>query len=878
MNKVEYIIDGVSLDLFDDEQIVLKRILKDFTDPEQVIGDFTRSFKIPATGKNNSVFKHWYNPDIYGGFNPNVAVDALIVLNGTEELIGVNELMDVQVEGGRPAFYTVTFYGNQKSLSANFGQDTLIDVPMTALDHELTKANIEASWDLTLLSGDVLYPVMAFERPFQYAANPSNGNVADAINTNAGAVGVEELRPAYLLRDYVQRIFSNYGLTVSGRFFTNAMTAGLYVLPMREAGYYKNLEDRNKALTVREVPNQIFNYAVTGSQIIDIGTAIYDPTTDWNSTTNVWTAPFTGDWTIQFDFTGNGIVSVVDILFFLEDTTTSTTTNIGIQTVNTFSDFTAIMKFRAIKGHAYRFRTRFHSITAGSYTGDGTVRFIDFEGGLGGQVVTHSLVAPNMKVSDFIAKMMGSLNLVIEQTGPKEWNLDFFEDWLNDGNTRNWDQYVDRTTIQSEKAPVFKSISMTHKEGEDVQNTTFTALTGRQFGSMEYRPDLDFATEELKVESPFTIIPSARMRKAEDDTLTDLELPMMIDESGEKVKADFVLFYYAGKQSVVNAWKLRDEADSVTSKSVFPFVRYNSTRPATVNDYALSYSLEQAPNGLSPIKTLFQEKWQTFIERFYNSSTRVVTFDAVLDPGSWIRLKPNDTIQFDDRYYKVETIDFNYTTGKARVSAITFEPVSIGTVLTIDDDGKIGFDISVGSAEILRLNAQSISGNAFVPKTFPRLSTQMQYASQRKYLDLAIATRGAALYIVNGATISIPTGTPTLITEWDQQEESGFALADTLNGQLIAAYDGDYNVNFRIKYEPGDALDLFFYLYKNGQLEGILSRTRLDASGGSFSGRVTASVGDTFEVFKNIDSTPTNITVESAQFSIDYVNKPFTVL
>lgn len=878
MNKVEYIVDGVSLDLFDDEQINLTRVLKDFTDISAVIGDFTKSFKIPSTPKNNAVFQHWYNPDIYGGFNPNVAVPASIILNGSEELIGVNELVDVQMTKGRPEFYTVNFYGDKRSLDSTFGQDSLVDVPITAWDHELTGGNVTGSWDGALLSGNVLYPIIAFERPFQYAANPSNANVADAINRNDGAVGVEELRPAYLLREYVKKIFENYGLTVSGRFFTNNLTASLFVLPMRDAGYFRNLEDRNKAITQREIPNQVFTYGVTGNQIIDIGAALYDPTSDWNDVSNNWTAPFTGDWTIQFDFEGNGLVSVVDVLFFLEDTTTGQTLNIGIQTVNTFSDFTAIMKFRAVKGHVYRFRARFHSLTAGSYNGQGSVKFLDFEGGLGGQVVNHGLLAPDVKVSEFVAGLIRSMNLVLEQTGPKTWNLDFFESWLNDGNGRNWDQYVDRETIISEKAPVFKRISMKHQEGEDVQNVTFKNLTGRDFGAMEYKPKLDFATEELSVESPFTIFPSARLRKAEDDTLTDLEVVYMTDESGEKVKADFLLFYYAGKLAVVNSWKLRNEFDSVTSYSVFPFIRFNSARPATTADYGLSYSLEQAPNGISPIKTLFQETWQKFVERFYNENTRIVSFDAVLDPGAWIRLKPNDTIQFDGRYYKIEQIDFNYTTGKARVNAITFEPVSIGTVLTIDDDGKLGFDVAVGSSEVLRLNAQGVGSNAFVPKTSPRLSSQVQYSIQRKFLDLGICERGAAMYNVNGAVMLVPTAAPNLMTEWDQQEDSRFALADTLNAQLVASYDGEYLANFRILFEPGDALDLFFFLYVNGQPAGPLCRTRLDQGGASFSAKVNATAGDTFEVWKVIDTTPTNVTIQSAQFSITYINKPFTVL
>jgi hypothetical protein len=62
-------IEGTRLDLYKDEGIVLKQLIKDFRDPKSLFTDFSRSFTVPASKTNNKLFKHYYNVNISDGID-----------------------------------------------------------------------------------------------------------------------------------------------------------------------------------------------------------------------------------------------------------------------------------------------------------------------------------------------------------------------------------------------------------------------------------------------------------------------------------------------------------------------------------------------------------------------------------------------------------------------------------------------------------------------------------------------------------------------------------------------------------------------------------------------------------------------------------------
>ena len=162
MYRVELYINGQKADLFQNEGIEINLSTQNIKDISKVFGDFTQSFSIPASTSNNAIFKHFYNVDIYGGFDAKIKADAFIEVNNNLFRNGVLELEGVQIKGGEPYAYQVGFYSKVTSLKDSFGEDTLNDLDLSAYDHTYNDTNIQAGLS-TYVSGtssSIIYPLI----------------------------------------------------------------------------------------------------------------------------------------------------------------------------------------------------------------------------------------------------------------------------------------------------------------------------------------------------------------------------------------------------------------------------------------------------------------------------------------------------------------------------------------------------------------------------------------------------------------------------------------------------------------------------------------------------------------------------------------------
>ena len=69
------------IDLFDDENIEITSTIQDVKDIAKVFTDFSRSFAVPASASNNSLFKHFYNFNIEDGYDARKYRKAEIYIN-----------------------------------------------------------------------------------------------------------------------------------------------------------------------------------------------------------------------------------------------------------------------------------------------------------------------------------------------------------------------------------------------------------------------------------------------------------------------------------------------------------------------------------------------------------------------------------------------------------------------------------------------------------------------------------------------------------------------------------------------------------------------------------------------------------------------------
>ena len=69
MLKLQLFIESEQVDMFKDETIKITRSLKNIKDVAKIFTAFTQTFTLPASKKNNKLFKHYYN------FNITVTMD-----------------------------------------------------------------------------------------------------------------------------------------------------------------------------------------------------------------------------------------------------------------------------------------------------------------------------------------------------------------------------------------------------------------------------------------------------------------------------------------------------------------------------------------------------------------------------------------------------------------------------------------------------------------------------------------------------------------------------------------------------------------------------------------------------------------------------------
>jgi hypothetical protein len=72
MTKFRLFIEGVEVDLFKDEVVTVNSSVANVQDISKVFSDFSQSFLVPATPRNNQIFQHWYESDVIPTIDQNL--------------------------------------------------------------------------------------------------------------------------------------------------------------------------------------------------------------------------------------------------------------------------------------------------------------------------------------------------------------------------------------------------------------------------------------------------------------------------------------------------------------------------------------------------------------------------------------------------------------------------------------------------------------------------------------------------------------------------------------------------------------------------------------------------------------------------------------
>ena len=664
MYRVDLYIDGQKADLFQEESIEINLSTQNIKDISKVFGDFTQSFTIPASSANNKIFKHYYNVDVYGGFNANIRVDAFIEVNNNLFRDGVLELESVQMKQGQPYAYSVGFYSNVTSLKDKFGEDKLIDLDLSAYDHDYNDTNIVTGLNgfVSGTSSSIIYPLISPVANWYYDSSGNDHSPANIYyhsGHNEHGVFYYDLKPAIKLQKVIDAIETKYSIEFNSDFFDSTDFGKLFMWCHRRAGYM--FKDQPNGF-----PPQVINFTTNS-------------TGDYNLTTQKYTVTAAQEADLRVRYTLNSTADYKIVVYVNDELYTSRehSGNVSNETI-TLGEMEVgdTIQFRFAPPDAWDASAISISTTTFylEYDDGASWQEADTVGRLASQSITQEVVVadqmPEQKISDFIGSLVRAFNLVIVPTGNGKYDIEPLDDWYAEGSTREVTEYIDTEEVTIRKPQLYRRINFAYNETEAILGEQYRLQNDVGYGDL--RADFTFDGEEFDVEVGFDHMLFERLSN-ENNGLTTIGVGKSITRELEPYIGAPLIFYVAGQIRGTQSFAYIPMGTNPTEqpKTDFHLVSNVNSDVVTSVTKTLNFGTEVDPYHLQGFATgLYNTYWKDYITDLYDTSRRTFMYRGQLPLGLMLALKINDKLTIGERNYIINQMKLNLSTGEAQMELL----------------------------------------------------------------------------------------------------------------------------------------------------------------------------------------------------------------
>ena len=668
MRKVQLYIEGNRIELFNDEQIQVTSSIQNVQDISKTYTDFSQGFTVPASDVNNAFFEHWYNSDIDFSTDNNLRKDAYIEINLTTFRKGKVQLDGASLSNGKPSSYNLTFYGEGVTLKDTFGEDLLSDLDYTAYSHNFTAAEVLTRITNSTNTYDVKYPLITSYRVWEYQSqtitaqipNTSTGtSTNNNIHNNSGAITKTELFPAFRVARIFDLIESKYGITFSGAFLQDERFTNLF-LWYKGKEQFVNISSPQSVNFTTVTPTfttyDLSNYVNTTDNFIDVEYIDSNVLTHFIRL-NVTSVSTSDPYYIDVYQNGNLMNSIqgANAQSFLLDVIQSVT---GLNSVYTF-------KVRGQGANNIALNMRYEVI----YFDSGNL-FTDYVSIACSNVIYTATLdlaanAPVMKIADFFSGILKTFNMTTYSITDSEYFVEPLDDWYSKGAVVDVSEYVDVTSIEATRMPLYKAISFKYQDSECVLNKYYSTVFSKNYGDTTYEYNYDGG--EFTVELPFENLLQQKF------TGTDLQVGYSLNkEFAPYIPKPVLLYQYTNKTCDFKYHNDGGGHSTVTSYTPLgQDLIYNTT------NYTLNFAPETSSLLSTPIQnTLFANYYFSYLYNLYNLKQRLINVKARLPVSLLTGLQLNDRLVIRDRRYIINEIKTNLTTGDADLQLILdFRPI-----------------------------------------------------------------------------------------------------------------------------------------------------------------------------------------------------------
>ena len=666
MISLQLYIEGQEVELHDSESVVLNQSLQDVRDISKVFTDFTRTFNVPASKRNNKIFKHFYNYNIVG-FDARNKQQASLYLNYKTFKTGKVKLEGVQLKNNNPINYRITFYGNTVELKDLLGDDKLANLDVLG-DTELTysgaqiKADMQSGKDISIdadtIDDAVIYPLITHTDRLFYDSGTDTANTFNLSvgSANKGLVATQ-LKPAIRVYAILKAITNKYNINFSTDFFskTNNIFYKLYLWLHRKKG---EVFDEERP----EYEYRVHNFAVqSGSSTLAQDFNQFHFFNRRNKTRFISvkvTAPSV-DYKVRV-YEGKNIFFEGEFNGDSEPISISEQKQLSIPPNSVLGNKISVSIITASQG-TFSVDMRIKDIDSGILPVTGRGSIISTNYSINIVKVSLQQEMPDIKIIDFLTGLFKMFNLTAfyENNAIKILPLDDFYA----SSTRSFDitEYLDKETSEVNSVMPFKNIDFKYNSTGSFLADNHNKANLLEWGTLSYENDGVSEGDSYTIEVPFEHHKFERLKDVSGG-YTTVQWGWSVDPKKEEYIGEPLLFY-GHKVTGGTAIGVQELAGgSVTSIDDY-FIPSNQVDP-TQESQSINFGSQVSEYTRTSVDaSLFSTYYKTYILDTFNQRRRISKYKAYLPISVISELKLQDKIQIFNNLYKINTISTNFENG-----------------------------------------------------------------------------------------------------------------------------------------------------------------------------------------------------------------------
>lgn len=686
--------DQFNIDLYEHIPVEVTYQFSDIQNINSSVGNYSQTFRVPATKSNLDFFGAVIMPSVVASsgtlINDNFDIKKKIRAELSDGGVTIIQGF-VQVKGiyrQKKEFHELELilFGETVDLAKKVGDKQLSDLDMSSLDHVLSYANISFSWLGTLPTGTQVIRYGLMDKGFNWSFD-----VPDNIPfTSTDGLFQGELTPCVQARWILDKIFSEAGYTYTSAFFSDA-DFDKVMLPAFN-GALTPVSDTGNPEQQLAGAGLATDFTLTTSYVTvpfsDTVTGGFDYSGNWDNTSYLYTAPYSGIFTIRVNIFFSSSADA-EVKVWHDSLQVGSITNNNSQVFTLYLDLgdTFYCTARKFSGSSYLESQGGVGVNDSSW-----IRVENVTEPLSGQTVKMSANMPKCKQIDFLSTLQKMYNLVIipDKLTPNKLLIEPFQDFIATGVNVDWTSKIDFSKDVEIKPTTDlqrKKYNWQNSEGGDFINEAVTKSLDRVYGRFQVTDtNNDFATGENKITTNFasyilSYIPGST-----------IPIHRLIDDSGDAIEDPLPRFcnWVGFPSPSVGSIYLRNDASSTLSVG-FPYLSNYSVAEPSVTDQDLNFGSETAFIAMEahPANTLYWKYWAQYVTELYSSDSRIMSLFVNLSNVDIHNFKFNDKVYIENEYWRILSIE-NY-------DATTTVPTKVTLIKVLSDlplcaDIPTGFD------------------------------------------------------------------------------------------------------------------------------------------------------------------------------------------